>query len=610
MPYELLDAAPPTTGRYELLDPLPAAPTSMTDKLINFASGANDFNKNAGKGFASGVADLGDALLNGASRLADKVGLGVSDPSQSTLGRLGIAPPLQGRSESLKAFNDENQDSLAFRGARLAGNVAATWPVGGVLGAGMKAAAPFLGPAGAAMEALGTATATGGMSTGMKVAGAAANTAAGVAAPSASLASRIVAAAPDMATRMAGGAINGAATTAASNSDDIGTGALIGGAFPVAGKILGAAGSAIGAAADAAGRSVRSGLTAGGATPEVAALANRAQELGINIPADRIVNSRPLNAMASGLNYVPFSGRAAVESGMNSQMNQALSRTFGQDSSNVTGALRKADSDLGGKFDSVLQNNNVAVDKTFFEGVTNVVNKAERELGSADLKPIASYADEIFEKGASGQIDGQAAYNIKRNLDRIGRGNTPAAYHALELKGELMGALNRSLGPDEAAAFAQTRQQYGNMLSLQKLAKNGVDGELSAARIANMPNINNQPLQEIADIAAQFIKPREGWHGAAQRAGVGAAAAFIGGVPGVMAGVGLGRATNMTLNSNLLRNAVLRQPGAQGGVFRQGAQGGGLLSNAIDNSAPLMYRSNGLLANKVNGLLSNEASGQ
>jgi hypothetical protein len=168
----------------------------------------------------------------------------------------------------------------------------------------------------------------------------------------------------------------------------------------------------------------------------------------------------------------------------------------------------------------------------------------------------------LVSKGASGVIDGQAAYNIKRTLDRIGRGNTPTAYHALELKGVLMDALNRSLGPAEAQAFAQTRQQYGNMLALEKLAKNGVEGEISVARLANLKNINNQPLQELADIAAQFVKPREGQHGAMQRAVVGLGAGVAGGLPG-MAAVGAGgRAVNTALNSNALRALALGQPAA------------------------------------------------
>lgn len=373
------------------------------------------------------------------------------------------------------------------------------------------------------------------------------------------------------AARLGAGAVLGGASAGMIDPSTAGTGALIGAALP--------AGVAAGGAA---GRFLAQRIGQGNVSPEVAALANRAEQLGIKVPADRLLNSRPLNAVASALNYVPFSGRSATEDAMNSQLNQALSKTFGQNSSNVTMALRKAETDLGSKFDSVLKNNGVNFDNQLLTEVSSVFNRAEKELGSDALKPIASQIDELFAKGANGTIDGQAAYNIKRTLDRIGKQNTPEAWHANELKKVLMSALNRSLGPDEAAAFAQVRKQYGNMLDLQNLAKSGVDGEISAARLANKTNIGNKDVQELADIAAQFVKPREGQHGAAQRAAAGLLTLGYAG-PGTLAlGAGTGRAVNATLNSTALRNSLLNR---QAQITEPEI---GLLSQAFARSAPTL----------------------
>jgi hypothetical protein len=403
--------------------------------------------------------------------------------------------------------------SPQYQAAKLGGQVALTAGMGPLLGIGAKS----VGVAAPLVDAITTGGMTGG----------------------------------NMATRMAGGAITGGATDLATGGNGV-AGAGLGAAAPPLFKAAGGVG-------ELAGNTVRKLFSV---SPEVADLAKRAKDLGIDIPADRLANSKPLNAVASSLNYVPFSGRSATEERMHSQLNQALSRTFGQDSSNVTMALRKADEKLGGEFERVLSNNGVSVDKQFLGDMADVYNKAERELGSDALKPIANNINELMTKGQSGVIDGQAAYNIKRDLDRLGRGNTPAAYHAIELKAKLMDALNRSLGPEQAAAFAQTRQHYGNMLALEKLAKNGVEGEVSAARLANMQNINNQPLQELADIAAQFVKGREGQHGAAQRAAAGALTFGLAGAPGVAAGVATGRTANALLNSETLKRTMLNEPGA------------------------------------------------
>ncbi|QNK74203.1 transglycosylase SLT domain-containing protein [Variovorax sp. PAMC28562] len=195
--------------------------------LINAARGPG-MERDAAKGFASGFADVGNTLLNGGARLADAVGLGVKDPSQSTLGRMGITPPLSSnddRQASLSAFNKEN-DSLAFGGGRFAGNIAATWPVGGTIGAGIRGAAalPMLARAAPALDALGTSIASGGMSTGLAPA-------------------TLLGQAGNLGLRSAGGAINGYASAGLVDPSSAGLGAVVGGALPPVVAGLGKAGS-------------------------------------------------------------------------------------------------------------------------------------------------------------------------------------------------------------------------------------------------------------------------------------------------------------------------------------------------------------------------------
>lgn len=376
------------------------------------------------------------------------------------------------------------------------------------------------------------------------------------------------------AARVGTGALTGGAAAGMVNPEDMGLGAAVGGALP--GAIKGGAALFTGAA-----KGIRS--LGGGASPEVLQLAKRAQDLGIQIPADRLVNSRPMNAVAAGLNYVPFSGRAATEDAMNSQLNRALSRTFGQDTPNITSALRKADDVLGGQFDKFLMNNTVRVDRQFIDDLAGAANQASRELGTDGASIIGKQVDEIIAKAGTGELDGQAAYNIKKTLDRIGKRNSPEAWYALDLKGKLMEALNRSVGQEKAQGFAGLRQQYGAMLELEKLAKRGAEGDISVARFANLKQTSNPQLNELADIAAQFVKPREGQHGAAQRAFVGLGGAYLGGLPGLAAGAAAGRATNMALNSQAMRG-LLSGPVPQQAV----EQPMGLLGMGAYRSLPLL----------------------
>lgn len=502
-----------------------AAPSMFSDPSEQYTTEATQAQALGALGALRGIGDVGNTILN--------AGVGA-------LKRLPRNPV----SDAVSAWNDERQAGLksfdegmkadptsdaVYGTTRVVGNIAATAPVGGVLAQGAKA----VGAGAPVVNAL----ASSGMTTGRNAVGA-------------------LNVLKDVGLRSAAGATTGFASAGLVDPEQAKTGALVGGALPIATKTAGLAGNAIGGLA-------RKALPQ--ASPEVAALADRAKALGIDLPADRLVDSRPLNALASSLNYVPLSGRAAVEDKMMGQFNRAVSKTIGQNSENMAQALRTAAKDLGSKFDDVLTKNTVKVDQQFVTELAEAANKATRELGSDGASIIGKQVDDIIAKAGSGEIDGQAAYNIKKTLDRIGNRTTPEAYYARDLKKALMGALNRSLGPEEAAAFSRVRQQYGNMLDLEGLVPNGAEGGLSVGKLANMKSIGNPELQELADIAGQFLKSRESPHGAAQRlvlGGLGATAAGMGAAPYVAATVGVGRAANKALASPRVSNMVLGRANA------------------------------------------------
>ncbi|NUZ06738.1 hypothetical protein [Piscinibacter koreensis] len=501
----------------------PAEP-SMGQRIADQTRAIGTELKNNLGGFVSSAANVGDTLLR--HSITPAKGLFVTPDSRAQTGE----------------FFKENFDpqSMAFKGGQLAGDIAATAGVGGALGGAAKvlgAPAPFV-----------NALSSAGMRTG--------------AVPANALA-RI----GDMGTRMAAGGAVGGVAAGLVDPSNVGTGAAIGAALPAG---LRAVGAVSGAAGRTAGKVLGNPVST-----EVKDLAKVAKDKwGIDIPADRIANSKPLNAAAASLSYVPFSGRQAVEARMQDQLNVALTKTFGQNSPNVTMALRKAEADLGQKFEATLSGNTVKVDQQFLGDLADAANKASRELGTEGARIIGNQVDDIIAKAGTGQISGQAAYNIKKALDRIGARNSPEAHYATELKRSLMGALDRSLGPQEAAKFKTVRQQYGNMLDLQKLAGNGAEGDISIARLANMKNIGNADMQELADIAAQFLKPRESNHGAMQRVSAGGLATMLGGFGGgplgAVAALGgtaaVGRGTNALLDSQLLRNALFRAPGQTNGI--------------------------------------------
>lgn len=148
----------------------------------------------------------------------------VIDTGAGFLSRLGgsdEAARVQAENDAGKAEFAAAQDRAgagASSVARVGGNIAATYPVGGVLGAGAKAAG---------LTRLGNALTSGGFSTGAPVA------------------NNLLARAGDMGIRMAGGAGTGYVAAGMIDPDAANTGAAIGAALPPVAKVAGAAGAGV-----------------------------------------------------------------------------------------------------------------------------------------------------------------------------------------------------------------------------------------------------------------------------------------------------------------------------------------------------------------------------
>ncbi len=172
----------------------------------------------------------GDTLA-GAVRGAGSIGATLLAPVDAAARALGVENDYIGRSDRREAMDDGLQAlgadtrSLAFRGGKIAAEVAGTLPVGGLVGkaVGGVAALPQLARAAPLLQAMGQAAATGGLKTGGAVAGMA-----------------------GLGARVAGGGLTGAATAGLVEPGAAGDGALIGAALPVAFGALSRAGSAIG----------------------------------------------------------------------------------------------------------------------------------------------------------------------------------------------------------------------------------------------------------------------------------------------------------------------------------------------------------------------------
>lgn len=502
-------------------------------------------------------------LAVGAVRGAGGIGATILAPIDAAARAMGIQNDWIGRTDrraKLDQFANENADtgSLTYQGGKLGAEIAGTAPIGGILGKAVGAAAPAVAGTRAApvVNALSNSLATGGFRVGQQIANPLAN----------------------LALRGVGGAAVGGVSAGLVDPSTAGEGALIGGALPVVAKGAGIAGNAL-----------RRAVVGQGATPEVAALAKRAADLGIDLRADQVVNSKPLNALSAALDYVPFSGKGAAINAQQRQFNTALSRTIGENTDNMVQALKNADTRLGAEFDRVLKSTPVTADNAFVDDLIRISKNAQDEMTKDQFGIISKQINNILDKVKTGDvIDADAAYNIKKTLDRLGKSNdSTLAYHSREMRSALMDALNRSL-PDGGAAFAKTRQQWGNLMELEKLIPHGAEGNISAARLGNVRNIRSKDLSELADIAAQFLKARVGDSGTAQRAGIYGLLGAGTAIDPVSVGLGLtaGRGANALLGSSQVRNALMNPSVTTNPLLETTAPN--LLTEGVRRVAPLI----------------------
>lgn len=362
-------------------------------------------------------------------------------------------------------------------------------------------------------------------------------------------------------TAVPGGALPRAASFGARLVQAGATGGALANLQPVTAEQSRLANTALGAGGAMLGESVATGIGAlasksSKVTPEIQQLAEEAQRRGIPLRAEQVSGSRPLAGISAATDMIPFSGRDAARQAQRAGFNRAVANTFGENTDNLATAVRQGQARLGAQYDAILKTNPVRMDPQFTNDLQGVVQNAATELTDAQMAPLLKQVQNIQQAGAAGQIDGQAAYNLKKILDRIGKSNdTSLAYHAGELRAALMSALDRSMPPNVAQEFAQTRAQYANLISVRRLLKAGADGGVTPAALGNVKNLRGD-LKTVADIGSQFLKEPFGNSGTANRL-VGAGLLGGAGVAGLMEPTTL-LATGATIGTARGANALLQ----------------------------------------------------
>lgn len=506
---------------------------------------------NIGAGLASGVADLGDTLLNAASFLPGKVVPAVKEWNDE-------------RSASLEDFNQERGDSTAFNLARVGGNVAATLPIGGVLGAGVKAlsAAP-------AVQAVGNAVASGGFRTGGGVGGGA-----------------------DIVARIVGGGTAGAATTAAVHPESTGSGAVVGAALP--GVVRGGA-AVTGALLEKASKALPPKLTA---TPQALATARAGAAEGFVVPPVDLDSPGVMTQLLSGL-----SGKIKT-SQVASQRNQVVTDGLARKSLGMQAAddltpeaLQNVRREAGKAYEAVRGVGMVQADEQFLKRIDQigaVSQGAGRSFPGLGNNGVADMMTAVRQPkfDAGDAID--ATQLLREAADKAFRGGDSATGRAAKaaataLEDQMERHLTTAGTPELVKNFQEARKLIAKTYTIQG-ALNGSTGSVSAPKLAKDLARGKPLTDELALIAQMGTAFPKATQSLKETAGAVSPLDWLFSGGAAMGGGGPAGAA-MLLGRPAVRAALLSKP-AQAAAMReaQTAQAAQAIDGVMSRALPLSYR--------------------
>lgn len=389
---------------------------------------------------------------------------------------------------------ERTQNPLTPAG-RVAGQIIGTAPVGGVLAGGLS----MVPGVAQRLPSLINALRTGGLSVGG---------AKGLGATAA---------------RVVGGAATGGAAAGLVNPEDAATGAMIGGAIPVAAQAAGAGGRAL-------GRALRPG-------DDMAQLAQKAQQYGIPVGIGDITQNRAIQATRSILSDAPLTGGMAqgAREAKQQAFNAAVGETFGAKAPKLTTeVVDAAKQRMGAEFDRIWNNNALRVTPEMINKVQEiraVSNKLPRNEGAS----LAAEIDDLFSKmtpDASGelQIPGDVANKFQQYLRRRAEGSAGIRNELGDLRQTIISAFNASVSPADAAALTLNRRQYKAFKTIEPILKSAelgvagrMPGDVPAALLPgavskNYSNVAGTPLADLSQIGSQFLVDRVPQTGGSMRA--------------------------------------------------------------------------------------------
>jgi hypothetical protein len=250
------------------------------------------------------------------------------------------------------------------------------------------------------------------------------------------------------------------------------TGALVGGAVPLAAR-------AIGAAATRA-------VTPMTIPPERQAMIATLQREGVPLTAGQRTGSQVLKYAESMLGEAPLAGGGAarVVAEQGDAFTDAAMRRAGARGLATPENIDDAFVRLGQQFDDLSARNALRADQQLGGDLGRVLQEYDRVLTPDRRRIVGDLASDIVQRfqAGNGTMSGRDYQTIRSRLTKRAQGaGTDTDYRnaVRGLRDALDNGMDRHIRPDDAGLWAETRRQYGNLKDISKAAGGAGEGTAS-----------------------------------------------------------------------------------------------------------------------------------
>lgn len=337
--------------------------------------------------------------------------------------------------------------------------------------------------------------------------------------------------------------------------------------------------------------------------PERQAFIDTLRKEGIEPTAGQVTGHKALQYTESALGNAPGAGGAAsqAETNIAEQFTRAALARVGESADRATpDVVNKAFTRIGNQFDSLARRNNAVIDTPYLDAVTNAKNDYFGATSPIMRKPIVEklFNDALTSAGSGTPIMRGEQYKVLRSqIERVRRnsGSDPETAMALaDIRSAMDDLMERSIGstnPSDLGAWREVRNQYRNMLVLEKATtaagESSAEGLISPAKIRQGVVSQNRRayargIGDYADLARAgeaILRPLP-TSGTMERS-------FVHTIPATLAG-----ATAATYGG-----AHFALPAAMAGMAAPGMVGRGIMSAPVQN-----YLKNQAFADALNRL--------